>query len=35
MKEFLYLISMIAAGLGIGTYLTCAILYSSAVPLTL
>ncbi|WPX08155.1 hypothetical protein [Anaerocellum danielii] len=32
MKELLYYISMIAAGLGLGIYVACAILYSSAVP---
>lgn len=32
MKELLYFLSMLAAGLGLGVYITCAILYSSGAP---
>lgn len=32
MKQTLYYLFMVVAGIGIGTYLTCSILYSSPSP---
>jgi len=32
MKEVLYYVSMLVAGLGLGIYTACAILYGSGVP---
>lgn len=32
MRELIYFLSMLAAGIGLGIYITCAILYSSGAP---